>query len=227
MGLRLKECGNVPIPRSMALPTAGRHQPNGPVCRNTNQTGITMNRFHRVAGLLAASFLAITSLVSPAWANANLPPELQAKVEKAKKLLTDRAADPAIVAAVRDANARGPGAMTNGTWIELEDGAPAVKAVLSTGPSRQIAAWETADKTINKIVLRDNKGNLIAASVRPLIFNNANRAVFSKPFEAQQPWAAGEIKPDPTTQIPSVHVAAPVMDGGKAIGVLQAGVSAQ
>jgi hypothetical protein len=186
-----------------------------------------MNRFHRLAALLAASFLAVTSLVSPATASGNLPAEVQAKVDKAKKLLVDRAADPAIVAAVRDANVRGPGAMTNGKWIELEEGSPAVKALLGTGTSRQIAAWEAADKTINKIVLRDHKGNLVAANVRPLIFNNANRAVFSKPFEAQQPWAAGEIKPDPTTQIPSVHVAAPVMDGGKAIGVLQAGVSAQ
>ena len=186
-----------------------------------------MNRFHRRAALLAASFLAIASLVSPASANNNLPADVQARVDKAKKLLAERAADPGIVAAVRDANARGPGAMSNGKWIELEEGAPAVKSLLGTATSRQIAAWEAADKTINKIVLRDNKGNLVAANVRPLIFNNANRAVFSKPFEAQQPWAAAEIKPDPTTQIPSVHVAAPVMDGGKAIGVLQAGVSAQ
>jgi hypothetical protein len=186
-----------------------------------------MNRFHRVAALLASSFLAFTCLAPPAAANGSLPADLQAKVEKAKKLLVERAADPGVVAAVRDANTRGPGGMSNGKWIELEDGAPAVKTLLATGTSRQIAAWEAADKTINKIVLRDNKGNLVAASVRPLIFNNANRAVFTKPFEAQQAWSAGEIKPDPTTQIPSVHVAAPVMDGGKAIGVLQAGVSAQ
>ncbi len=186
-----------------------------------------MNRFHRVAALLASSFLAFTCLVSPASANGSLPADIQAKVDKAKKLLVDRAADPAVVAAVREANARGPGGMSNGKWIELEEGAPPVKALLATGVSRQIAVWESADKTINKIVLRDNKGNLVAASVRPLIFNNANRAVFTKPFEAQQVWSAGEIKPDPTTQIPSVHVAAPVMDGGKAIGVLQAGVSAQ
>lgn len=186
-----------------------------------------MIRFHRRAALLAASFLAFSSLAFPAFADGNLPADLQAKVDKAKKLLVERAADPGVVAAVREANARGPGGMTNGKWIELEDGAAPVKAMLATGVSRQIAAWEAADKTINKIVLRDNKGNLVAANVRPLIFNNANRAVFTKPFEAQQAWSAAEIKPDPTTQIPSVHVAAPVMDGGKAIGVLQAGVSAQ
>lgn len=186
-----------------------------------------MNRFHRRAAVLAASFLAIASLASPALANGNLPAELQARIDKAKKLLVERAADPGVVAAVREANTRGPGAMTNGKWIELEEGAPPVKAMLATSTSRQIAAWEAADKSINKMVLRDNKGNLVAASVRPLIFNNVNRAVFTKPFEGQQAWSAGEIKPDPTTQIPSVHVAAPVMDGGKAIGVLQAGVSAQ
>jgi hypothetical protein len=185
-----------------------------------------MNRFQRKAGLLATVALAI-SLTAPASANGNLPADIQAKVEKAKKLLMERASDPGVLAAVRDANMRGPGGMTNGKWIELEEGAPPVKALLATAASRQIATWEAADQTINKIVLRDNKGNLVAASVRPLIFNNANRPVFAKPFEAQQAWSAGEIKPDPTTQVPSVHVAAPVMDGGKAIGVLHAGVSAQ
>lgn len=183
-----------------------------------------MNRLPRLATQLAVS-LALACVMAPAGASSTLPAALQAKLDKAKKLLVERAADPAIVAAVREANAQGPGAMNNGKWIELEDASPAVKTVLGTKTSRQIAAWEQADKTINKIVLRDEKGNLVAASVRPLIFNNANRAVFSKTITGQ-PWVADEIKPDPTTQIPSVHVAAPVLDGGKAIGVLQAGVSA-
>lgn len=184
-----------------------------------------MNRLPRLATLVAASFVTLSCLTMPAKAAGALSPDLQAKLDKAKKVLIERAADPAVVAAVREANVQGPGAMNNGKWIELEDGAPTVKAMLGTKLSHQFAAWEQADKSINKIVLRDGKGNLVAASARPLIFNNANRPVFAKTI-AGQPWAADEIKPDPTTQIPSVHVAAPVLDGGKAIGVLHAGVSA-
>lgn len=180
-------------------------------------------RIPSIARVLAACFVTVVGL--SAEAAGSMSAELQARLEKAKKLLVERAADPGIVAATREANTQGPGGMNNGKWIDLEDGAPPVKAMLATKTSRQIAAWEQADNSVNKIVLRDEKGNLVAASARPLIFNNANRPVFAKAIGGQ-PWVAGEVKPDPTTQIPSVHVAAPVMDGGKAIGVLHAGVTA-
>jgi hypothetical protein len=184
-----------------------------------------MNHLPRWATLLAASAITLTCLAGPAAAG-ELPPEVQAKVEKAKKRLIDLAADPVVVAAVRDANGHDAGGMNNGKWIELTDTDAAVKATLSSKVSLQIAKWEQADDTVNKIVLRDQKGNLVGASVRPLIYNNANRPVFANAIKGQA-WSAGEIKPDTSTQIPSVHVAAPVLDGGKTIGVLHAGVTAK
>ncbi len=182
-----------------------------------------MTYLSHAAKLMAASFVTCACLVAPAAAN-DLPADVQAKVEKAKKRLTELAADPSVLAAVREANVRGAGGMNNGKWIDLEEGAPPVKAVLTTNISAQIAKWEQADSAVNKIVLRDHGGNLVGASVRPLLFNNSNQPVFIQPMKGQA-WAADNIKPDPTTQIPSVHVAAPVMDSGKAIGVLHAGVS--
>jgi hypothetical protein len=184
-----------------------------------------MNRMPQLATLVAASTMTLACLMAPAWAN-ELPAEVQAKVEKAKKRLTELAADPAVVAAVRESNGHDAGGMNNGKWIELAETDPAVKAMLTTKVSAQIGKWEQADDTVNKIVLRDQKGNLVAASVRPLIFNNANRPVFANTIKGQA-WAASEIKPDTSTQIPSVHVAAPVMDGSKPIGVLHAGVTAK
>jgi hypothetical protein len=182
-----------------------------------------MNRNFRLTAALAAITAAFFCLAAPVHA-ADLPADVQAKVEKAKKRLTELAADPGLVAAVREANAHEP-SMTNGKWVDVSDSDPLVKAVLSTKTSVQIAKWEKADDSVNKLILRDQKGNLVAASVRPLIWNNASRPVFSNPIKGHV-WAANEIKPDTSTQIPSVHVAAPVMDGGKAIGVLQAGVTA-
>jgi hypothetical protein len=179
----------------------------------------------RLNRLLATLALAAATLQPAAWA-ADLPADVQAKVEKAKKRLVELAADAAVVAAVREANGHDAGGMTNGKWVDLGDTDPAVKAILSSKVSGQIAKWEQGDETINKIILRDQKGNLVAASVRPLIYNNASRPVFANPIKGQA-WAAGEIKPDTSTQIPSVHVAAPVMDGGKAIGVLQSAVTAK
>lgn len=184
-----------------------------------------MTSIPRLATLVAVSTLAWACAAGSAFAG-SLPADVQAKVDKARKHLVELAADPGVVAAVREANGRDAGGMNNGKWIELPDTDPAVKATLSTKMSQQIAKWEQADDTVNKIILRDQKGNLIAASVRPLIFNNANRPVFANAIKGQA-WNADEIKPDTSTQVPSVHVSAPVMDGGKAIGVLHAGVTAK
>lgn len=179
----------------------------------------------RLQHLLATLTLATAALHGAAWA-ADLPPDVQAKVEKAKKRLVELAADATVLAAVREANSHDAGGMTNGKWVDLGDTDPTVKAILGSKVSGQIAKWEQSDETVNKLILRDQKGNLVAASVRPLIFNNASRPVFANPIKGQA-WAAAEIKPDTSTQIPSVHVAAPVMDGGKAIGVLQSAVTAK
>jgi hypothetical protein len=177
-----------------------------------------------------ATFLSLSAaalmLAAPFTLAADLPGDVVTKVEKAKKRLVELAADPGVVAAVREANTNGPGSMTNGKWIGLSDSDPAVKGVLSNKISVQIAKWEQGDDTLNKMVLRDEKGFLVGASTRPLIFNNAKVPVFSNAIKGQ-PWSAGEIKPDTSTQIPSVHVAAPVLDGGKPIGVLHAGVTAK
>jgi hypothetical protein len=182
----------------------------------------TIVRRTTILSLCAAAL----GLAAPFTLAADLPAGVAAKVEKAKKRLVELAADPGVVAAVREANTNGPGGMTNGKWIGLSDSDPAVKNVLSNKISVQIAKWEQGDDTLNKIVLRDEKGFLVGASTRPLIFNNVKVPVFSNAIKGQ-PWSASEIKPDTSTQIPSVHVAAPVLDGGKPIGVLHAGVTAK
>ena len=169
--------------------------------------------------------LAFACFVAPAAAS-TLPADVQAKVEETKKRLVVMAADPAVVAFVREANGRDAGGMNNGKWSDLADTDPFVKTLLGNKLSVQIAKWEAADTSVNKLVLRDEKGNLLAASTRPLLFNNASRPQFSNPMKGQ-PWAASEIKPDPSTQIPGVHVGVPVLDGGKPIGVLHAGMSAK
>lgn len=184
-----------------------------------------MKNVTRLAALMAISATTLACLMAPARAG-ELPADVAAKVEKAKKRLTELAADPTVLAAVKEANGHDAGGMNNGKWIELSDSDPVVKHALSNKVSLQIAKWEQADDTVNKIVLRDQKGNLVGASTRPLIFNNANRPVFSNAIKGQA-WSAGEIKPDTSTQIPSVHVAAPVLDAGKPIGVLHAGVTAK
>jgi len=182
-----------------------------------------MNRKHCLA-ILAAAALSMNCFASPAWAG-ELPAAVQTKVDKAKKYLVQLAANPVVVAAVRESNTRDAADMTNGKWLDLNEADPYVKAILTSKVSTMIAKWEKDDDTVNKILLRDQKGRLVGASVRPLLYNNASRPVFANALKGQV-WAADEIKPDTSTQIPSVHVSVPVLDGGKPIGVLHAGVTA-
>ena len=173
-----------------------------------------------IATLVLAAAVAI-----PAEAS-ELSPDVASKVAAATKQLVQLAADPAIVAAVKEANGREAGGMNNGKWADVADTDPAVKAITGSKVGAQIVKWEAANDAVNKLVLRDQKGNVIGASAKPLLFNNASRPQFANAMKGQ-PWAAGEVKPDPTTQISSVQVGVPVLDGAKTIGVLHAGVSAK
>ncbi len=155
-----------------------------------------------------------------------MPAPMQAKVEAYKKKLVEWAANPVVVAAVKEANAKGGAVgMTNGKWNDLDEKDPAVTAFETNKAGVLVGKWE-ADKGLNKLIIRDDKGNLVAANGKPLVFNNVGRPTFANPFKGQV-WAAAEIKPDPTTGIKSVQAGAPVMDGGKVIGVIHAGITAE
>ncbi|SFV15838.1 PDC sensor domain-containing protein [Pseudoduganella namucuonensis] len=151
---------------------------------------------------------------------------LQAKVEKYKKKLVEWAADPAIVAAVKEANSKSnPTGMTNSKWVEVEEKSPAATAFSTSKAGALVKKWEE-DQNINKLVVRDEKGNLVAASTKPLLFNNAVRPVYIQAIKGET-WAATAIAPDPTTQIKSVQASAPVFDGKKVIGVIHAGITSE
>ncbi|KAF0102907.1 MAG: hypothetical protein FD187_730 [bacterium] len=177
--------------------------------------------------LLPALLLAAASLLLAGQARAELPANIAAKVETYKKKLVEWAANPTIVSAVKEANAKGgpiPG-MTNGKWDGLAETDPVVTAILATPASKLVKQWE-ADKGINKLFVRDEKGNMVAGSEKSLIYNAAARPPFKEALKGKA-WAADEIKPDPTTQVKSVHASAPVLDGGKVIGVLHTAITAE
>ncbi|MEX8495369.1 hypothetical protein [Sphaerotilus sp.] len=174
---------------------------------------------HRWLGALA---LTVTSALSVQAGE--LPADLAAKAAAATRQLVQWAADPVVITAVREANSHDAGGMNNGKWTDVSATDPIAKSITHSKVGMLIAKWEHADSTLNKLVLRDQKGNAVGASLKPLLFNNANRPQFVHAIKGQ-PWIATEVKPDPLTQIPSVQVGVPVLDGGTPIGVLHAGVS--
>ncbi|MCB2019130.1 MAG: GAF domain-containing protein [Hydrogenophaga sp.] len=171
--------------------------------------------------LLLSALLSLGS--SAAWAD--LPPAVQSKTDSYKAKLVEWAANPTIVAAVKEANAKGPaGGMNNGKWNDLDEKDPVVTAYQTSAAGNMISKWE-GDKNLSKLVLRDEKGNLVAASLKPVVFNNAARPPFANAIKGAA-WAANEVKPDPASGVKGVHVSAPVLDGGKVIGVLHTSVTA-
>jgi len=154
----------------------------------------------------------------------DFPAPLQAKVDKYKQKLVEWAANPAIVQAVKEANANGaPGGMTNAKWQDVADNDPAAKSFTTSKAGGLLKKWEE-DTGINKLVVRDEKGNLVAASTKPLLFNNAVRPVFVNGIKGQV-WADSKVTPDPTTQVKGVQASAPVLDGKKVIGVIHVGIT--
>lgn len=178
----------------------------------------------RIASCLMMLGMVLT--ISPAVAADSLPPALQAKVDQYKQKMAEWAADPAIITAVKEANAKGSLAgMSNSKWLEVDEKSPTSQAFTTSKAGSMVKKWEE-DKQINKLVVRDEKGNLVAASTKPLLYNNAVRPVYINAIKGQ-PWSAGNIAPDPTTQVKSVQASVPVIDGGKVIGVLHAGITSE
>jgi hypothetical protein len=151
-------------------------------------------------------------------AHAELAPAVQANGYKKK--LVEWAANPVIVAAAKESNSKGglAAGMSNAKWDGLADADPLVKSFQHNAAGKLLTQWEM-DKVLDKLYVRDEKGNLVAGSNKPLLYNNSNRPPFANPFKGQ-PWAAGEAKSDPTTQKKSVQLGVPILDGGKPIGVL-------
>lgn len=177
----------------------------------------------KLTNLLATLMLSAVVLSGPALAD--LPADVQAKVDTYKKKMVGWAANPQIVAAAREANGKPDGGMTNAKWDELEDNSAPVKQTTGSAVSGVLKDWEK-DSNINKLFLRDAKGNVVAGTNKTLLFNASTRPHIASALKGTVAQAK-EIKPDPSTQVKSVQVAVPVLDGDKVIGVLHTAVTAQ
>lgn len=159
-----------------------------------------------------------------------ISPELSANLDKYTRLMTGWAANPTVVELVKSSNSSGGliSGMTNSKWNFLEENDPLVLILKQNKAAELIQQWEAMNQAeISKLYLRDQKGNLVASSkIKPLVYNNKTKPPFENAIKGK-PWTASEIKPDPGTQVPGVHVSVPVFDGDHVIGVLHSSVIAR
>lgn len=172
-----------------------------------------------------ASTLVMGFALSAGLAHADLPAEVQAKVDTYKKQMVSWAASPQVLAAAREAQGKALAGMTNAKWDDLEEGSPEVKQTVSSPVSKLLKDWEK-DKNINKLFLRDDKGNVIAGTGKTMLYNASSRPIIAGAMKGAVA-QSNEVKPDPSTQVKSVQLAVPVLDGGKTIGVLSTAVTAE
>lgn len=154
--------------------------------------------------------------------------KMQPKIDAYKKQAVAWAADPLIVKAVKDANTTGPIAgMGNAKWRDLKESDAVVKGLVDNPAGQLLTKWMNADvKGINKIVLSGDKSHRVAFTSMPAIYLGKGRPNFDTSMGDGKVWQQGESKPDPSTNIDTVQISAPVKDGNTVIGVLLVSLTA-
>ena len=166
-------------------------------------------------------------LIAGAAIAGDITPKMQKKIDEYKKHAATWAADPLLVKAVKDANAQGPIAgMGNAKWRELKETDATLQAFVTNPAGQLLTKWMNANaRGINKMVLSGNKSQRVAFTSMPAIYIGKGKPNFDEAFGGKM-WHQGESKPDPSTNIDTVQIAAPVKDGGHVIGVLLVSLTA-
>ena len=186
-----------------------------------------MRSVHRALACLFAGAAMLAAAPLPVSADP-INDKMQKKIEVYKKQTVAWAADPLIVSAVKDANSKGPiPGMGNAKWKELKEADPVVSAFVTNATGKQLTKWMEADaKGITKIVLSGAKSQRVAFTSMPAIYLGKGKPNFDTSMNDGKVWQQDESKPDPSTNIDTVQISAPVKDGGKVIGVLLVSLTA-
>lgn len=178
--------------------------------------------------LSALTLMAVLCLSTSPLMAAEISAKMQTKIDAYKKQAVTWAADPALVSAVKEANAKGPiEGMGNAKWKELKETDPVVNDFVTSPTGKQLTKWMDADaKGINKIVLSAVKSQRVAYTSMPAKYLGKGAPNFDTSMNDGKVWQQDESKPDPSTNIDTVQISAPVKDGGKVIGVLLVSLTA-
>ncbi|MBI3525738.1 MAG: hypothetical protein HY066_14670 [Betaproteobacteria bacterium] len=181
--------------------------------------------FKKYAGNFAS--VLVLALFADAASAGDVTPRMQPKIDAYLKQAAGWAAHPEVIKAVKETNAKGPVAgMGNAKWRDLKETDPQVQGFVTSPTGQLLSKWMNADaKGINKIVLSGNKSQRVAFTSMPAIYIGKGKPNFDEAFGGKA-WQQGESKPDPSTNIDTVQIAAPVKDGNETIGVLLVSLTA-
>lgn len=144
-----------------------------------------------------------------------LTPAVQAELDRQKAAVVAWAADPAVIGAVREQNGRGPMAgMDNAKWKTIRRSDPVVQAMAATPVTLFLKKrLDASGGALDKAFISAAQGEKVAFAEKTI-----SPMATGRPWQMAKPWF------DESLQGYAIQVAAPVMDGGKVIGVIVASV---
>ena len=175
--------------------------------------------------LVSAALFAFLLGIGGVASAGDITPKMQQKIDVYKKKAVEWAADAKLIEAVKQSNAKGP-VTANAKWRELKETDPLVQGLIISPTGQLLTQWMNADaKGINKIVLSGDKSHRVAFTSMPAIYIGKTKPNFDESFSGKV-WQQDDSKPDPSTNIDTVQISAPVKDGNKTIGVLLVSLTA-
>jgi hypothetical protein len=178
---------------------------------------------------LVVAALVVAVVAVPALALAasfEITPAIQAELERQKQVVAGWAADPVVVAAVKDQNAKGPiEGMDNPKWKSTRRSDAVVKT-FQTSPAGQYlkAKLDGSGGVFSEAFLNAAKGQKAAFAEKTSSYIHAGQPKHDVPYGSAKTWQ-GKPEFDESSQAYAVQVAVPVLDGGKPIGSLVVGVN--
>ena len=153
-------------------------------------------------------------------------PAVQAELDRQKAAVVAWASDPVVVAAVREQNSRGPIAgMDNAKWKTIRRSDPVIQA-MSTTPAALFLRKriESSSGALDKAFINAAQGEKVAFAEKTISYLHKGQEKFDAPMTTGRPWQMAQPWFDESLQGYAIQVAAPVLDGGKVIGVIVASV---
>jgi hypothetical protein len=175
--------------------------------------------------ILATCALAAVLAHAPTVMADPIPPAVQKMVDDYMVKLTKWASNPVVISAAKASNASGglPG-MSPAKWTEVADTDPAVKSTMTSPAGKYVDSLDSNE--VNKVVVRDKAGNVVAANTKVVLYNVAHRPVFKGAITGTR-WQQDQVQKDVTTQLMGVQIAVPIKDGADIVGVMHAAITAK
>jgi len=175
--------------------------------------------------------LILAALVSgPAPQKAD--PELQAEVEARVTLVERWAADPIVVQAVREANEKlrpmREIELLDTMWQATRGVDKFIRSIIDHPAAERLRELRSSNPELQEAFLTDRLGANIATTNKTSDFYQGDEAKFTEAYhDGAGSVYIGKIARDESIQSFSVQIGVPVMDEGRAIGVLVVTVNAE